>query len=94
MPDEQSPEDITDLSEDSGIQFFGKGIKDIGKQFVLFWDFSTGATLYSWRLRGAHGETLAFSPRRYTTKRDCQSAIEFAQTGHPDVPVVDLTRPS
>ena len=79
MPDEQPPEGITDQSEDSGLQSFGKGIKDIGKRFVLFWDFTTGATQYSWRLRGA--------------KRDCQSAIEFAQMGHPDVPVVDLTRP-
>jgi uncharacterized protein YegP (UPF0339 family) len=72
----------------------GSVVQDSGKRFVLFWHFASGETRYGWRLRGAHGETLAFSPRTYINKRDCQSAIEFAQTWHPDVPVVDLARPS
>jgi uncharacterized protein YegP (UPF0339 family) len=66
-------------------------VKDSGQRFVLFWDFSTGKTCYGWRLRGASGETVAISPRSYTNKRDCESAIALAQMEHPDVPVVDLT---
>ena len=61
------------------------------RRFVVFWDFTTGATRYGWRLRGESGETLAFSKERYTNKPDCDSAVEFAREEYPGVPVRDLT---
>ena len=64
---------------------------DSGKQFVVFWDFTTGSTRYSWRLRGENRETLAFSEERYTNKSDCDSAVELAREEYPGVPVRDLT---
>ena len=72
----------------------GSVMAESGKQFVVFWNFTTGATKYRWRLRGENGETLAFSKESYTNKPDCESAVELARMEYPDAPVVDLTNPT
>lgn len=92
MPDEKRAEDNIDQSEESERHSLDKRAEGEAKQFILFWDFATGATQYRWRLRGAHGETLALSQRSYASKPDCEADMGSVKMKHPDVPVVDLTK--
>ena len=61
------------------------------RNFTLFFDVRTGETRYRWRLRGAGGQTLAWSESGYADKYECEAAIESMKETYSDVPVVDLT---
>ena len=57
----------------------------------MFFDVRTGETRYRWRLRGAAGETVAWSEDGYADKSECEAAIESMKGMFSDVPIVDLT---
>ena len=59
--------------------------------FTLYFDIRTCQTRYRWRLRGAGGETVAWSENGYADKSECEAGIESMKGMYPDLPVVDLT---
>jgi uncharacterized protein YegP (UPF0339 family) len=59
--------------------------------FTLFFDVRSGRTRYRWRLRGAAGETVAWSENGYEDKSQCEAAIESMRGTYSGVPIVDLT---
>ena len=61
------------------------------RNFTLFFDVRTSETQYRWRLRGAGGETVAWSENGYADKSECEAGIESMKGMYPDVQMVDLT---
>lgn len=51
--------------------------------------YKSGAE-YRWRLKAANGEIIAHG-ESYTTKANCQSAIDLVKSTTAATPVVDLT---